>query len=403
MAGEIQLGGVTLATESGGTITLSNVNATTLIQFNPNYIESSQQITGGNDVFVGFYAGSTTIAERRTLNIPAMQLRVNASVYTLSNATTLDANTSGSWASGETTYATAANRAGKDFYIYAVEPSSGTTPNFCLSANSSIPSGTVGGVTVTADNSRKLGGFHCLCANVGPIANHELTDYLIGDILPRSVWDQHAHRPESPPEGMVYIGNRLWADIYLASNPGGTLETVFGARPIAGGSPTGATNHPTPYYHWYNFAERFAEINKRLPTQAEFISLALGSNEETNISGSTFANKTTGNHVDTASRRMISDIGCEDCCGALWQWLNETGGQNAGASWAVQDTTGSANSYDAVNSIGRGQGYAVPTRGLAGGLWADGAICGPRSVGWNDSPLNLYGSSGARGVSGSLY
>lgn len=359
----------------------------------PNWISAEQQLTGGNDVSVGFYDGSTDAAERRTINIPAMQLRINATVYTLSTATTLDANTTGSWASGETTYATAANRAGKDFYVYAVEPSSGTTPNFCLSANSTYPNGTVGGVTASADNSRKLGGFHCLCVAVGTISGHSLTGYLAGDILPRSVWTQHQHRPESNPEGMVFVGNRLWVDIYLASNTT-TLESSNGGIIVDGGS--------NPDYHWYNFAERFAEINKRLPTQAEFMALAIGSNEETNISGSASPG-TTGGHSDTAGRRMISNVGCEDCCGAMWQWVNETGGQNAGASLAVQDTAGNATTYDGANSIGRGQGYAVPTRGVVGGSWADGAGCGPRGVHWGRSPLYLGGGIGARGVSGSLY
>jgi hypothetical protein len=376
-----------------GTLTLGTALTADALARTPNWISAEQQLTGGNDVAAGFYSGSSTLAERRTINIPAMQLRINATVYTLSSATTLDADSSGSWASGETTYATAANRAGKDLYVYAVEPSSGTTPNFCLSANSSYPSGTVGGVTAGPSNSRKIGGFHCLCAAVGTISGHSLTGYLAGDILPRSVWTQHTHRPESNPEGMVFVGNRLWADIYLASNTT-NLESSNGGTIVDGAS--------DPDYHWYNFAERFAEINKRLPTQAEFMALAIGSNEETNINGSADP-VTTGGHSDTAGRRMISNIGCEDCCGAMWQWINETGGQNAGASWAVQDTAGDATTYDGANSIGRGQGYAVPTRGIVGGGWDSGAIYGSRGVYWNASPLVLSGNFGARGVSGSLY
>lgn len=391
MAGEIQLNSVSLATESSGLISFGS-SVQPISSAIPNYYLANQQLTGGNDVSAGFYDGSSTAAERRTVNIPEMQLRINATVYLLSTATTLDADTSGSWASGETTYATAANRVGLDFYVYAVEPSSGTSPNFCLSANSTYPSGTVGGVTATTDNSRKIGGFHCLCAAVGTISGHSLTGYLAGDILPRSVWSQHSHRPESSPEGMVFVGNRLWADIYLASNTT-TLESSNGGTIVDGAS--------NPDYHWYNFAERFAEINKRLPTQAEFMALAIGSNEETNISGSADPG-TTGGHSDTAGRRMISNVGCEDCAGALWQWCNETGSDGAGASWAVQDTAADATTYDGANSIGRGQGYAVPNRGVLGGSWVDGANCGSRGVLWNSSPLSLYSYFGSRGVSGSL-
>ena len=390
MAGEIQLNSVTLATESSGLISFGGSVQTIPI---PNWYLAEQQITGGNDVSAGFYAGSATASERRTVNIPAMQLQINATVYTLSTATTLDADTTGSWASNEISKATPSSRNGEDVYIYAVEPSSGTTPNFCLSSNSTYPNGTVGGVTASATNSRKIGGFHCLCVDVGTISGHSLTGYLDGDILPRSVWTQASHRPTSSPEGMVYVGNKLWADIYLASNTT-TLESKYNQTIVDGAS--------NPDYHWYNFVERFAEIDKRLPTQAEFMALAIGGNEETNISGSADPG-TTGGHSDTASRRMISNVGCEDCAGALWQWANETGSDGAAGSWAVQDTASDGTTYDGVNSIGRGQGYAVPNRGLVGGAWYSGAECGSRGVDWDRSALFLNVSFGSRGVSGSLY
>jgi len=390
MAGEIQLNSVTLATESSGLISFGGSVQTIPI---PNWYLAEQQITGGNDVSAGFYAGSTDATERTTVNVPAMQLRINATVYTLSTATTLDADTTGSWASNETSKATAANRNGENVYVYAVEPSSGTTPNLCLSSNSTYPNGTVGGVTASATNSRKIGGFHCLCVDVGTISGHSLTGYEEGDILPRSVWTQFSHRPTASPEGMVYVGNKLWADIYLASNTT-TLESSYGGTIVDGAS--------NPDYHWYNFVERFAEIQKRLPTQAEFMSLAIGSNEETNISGSADPGA-TGGHSDTASRRMISNVGCEDCAGALWQWINETGSDGAAAGWAVQDTASDGTSYDGANSVGRGQGYSVPNRGFVGGRWSDGVRCGSRGVGWDLPPLDLGGSIGSRGVSGSLY
>jgi hypothetical protein len=394
MAGEIQLNSVTLATESGGLISFGG-SVQAVPPTIPNWYLAEQQITGGNDVSAGFYAGSTDATERRTVNIPAVQLRINATVYTLSTATTLDADTTGSWASNETSKATAANRNGEDVYVYAVEPSSGTTPNFCLSSNSTYPNGTVGGVTASATNSRKIGGFHCLCVDVGTISGHSLTGYLDGDILPRSVWTQASHRPTSNPEGMVYVGNKLWADIYLASNTT-TLESSYGGTIVDGAS--------NPDYHWYNFVERFAEIEKRLPTQAEFMALAIGSNEETNISGSADP-VTTGGHSDTASRRMISNIGCEDCAGVLFQWANETGSNGAASSYLVQDTSSDTSTYDGRVGleINRGQGHSVPNRGLLGAKWSDGAICGSRGVNFNNSPLALSDALGSRGVSGSLY
>ena len=393
--------GNAVVSESGGIVNLGSVVQTIPI---PNWYLAEQQITGGNAVSVGFYAGSATASERRTVNIPAMQLRINTKVYTLSSSSTLDANTAGSWASNETSKATAASRNGEDVYVYAVEPASGTTPNFCLSANSTHPSGTVGGVTASATNSRKIGGFHCLCANVGTISGHFLTGYLEGDILPRSVWTQAQHRPESNPEGMVYAGNRLWVDIYLATTVNSQLVSVYDAYPQVGGTAAQYPNSPTPYYHWYNFVERFAEVNKRLPVQSEFMRFALGSNEETNITGNSFPDKTTGgNIITTESRRMISDFGVEDCAGALWQWSNETGSDGAIASWVEQDTAGTANSLDNQLSIGRGKAFAVPNRGILGGSWGSAEICGSRGIAWAYSPLLLVEFIGARGVSESKF
>jgi len=289
-----------------------------------------------------------------------------------------------------------------DLYLYAVAGTSGLA--FCVSANSTAPSGTFSGVTCTENNTRKLGGFHCLCLSVGAITGHELINYATGDILPRSVWDAHKHRPESNPEGMVYANNGLWVDIYLATTVNDQLVSAYDTYPQSGGyDATNYPNSPIPYYHWYNFVDRFAEVNKRLPVQSEFMSFALGSNEETNVTGSTFATKTTGGNSDTNSRRMISNFGVEDCAGAFWQWINETGHTGAGASNAVQDTAGTANTLDNQLGIGRGQGYQVPVRGIVGGNWGSGSECGSRGVVWNDLPLVRGANRGARGVSVSKF
>jgi hypothetical protein len=47
-----------------------------------------------------------------------------------------------------------------------------------------------------------------------------------------------------------------------------------------------------------------------------------GSNQKTNILGSADP-VTTGPHIDTAGRRMISNIGLEDGCGVMNQWLSD--------------------------------------------------------------------------------
>lgn len=266
--------------------------------------------------------------------------------------------------------------AGTDYYVYVCDEADGTA-SIVVSLNSTYPDG------YTADNSRKIGGFHTLCANVGTISGHDLSDYSAGDILPASIWCLN-HRPKSDPEGMVYdAGSGIWVDIYLASVQSGELGSVYNATTADGSS--------AEAFHWYKFDQWFHRIKKRMPFQGEFQSLSMGSNQGTNIAGSADPGS-TGGHSDTAGRRMISNIGVEDACGAFWQWGIEGGATNdVGSAWA--------DAYDANDSGVGGQHYEAPNRPRFGGGWGDGVICGSRGSYWSSSPVDLGANHGARGVS----
>ena len=324
-------------------------------------------------------------SDNATLVSPSqLALRIGAQGYLLTAEVSLDLSQASSWdTTSPTDYTVASNRAGKDFYLYAVEPSSGNTPDFVLSANSTIPSG------YTASDARKIGGFHCLCVAVGTISDHELSDFAAGDILPQSIWDLH-HRSSGTQDGTVYDPHsRLWVDIYLASWSGSRMESIDGGTIADGAS--------SPHFHWYNFVELFGYEGKRLPRQDEFIRFTRGSNQETNISGSSDPGTTTG-HTDTAGRRMISDIGVEDACGVMWQWGLENSADKAWSGFNPADTSGDGGTYDGQNSIARGEGFDQPNRPRFGGSWNNGAECGSRCAAWNESPLSLVASVGARGV-----
>uniref|UniRef100_A0A6M3KRS6 Putative tail protein n=1 Tax=viral metagenome TaxID=1070528 RepID=A0A6M3KRS6_9ZZZZ len=288
-----------------------------------------------------------------------IMLRIGNNSYFLSAQIELDVDTAGDWDTVVgTDYSVAANRAGKDFYVYAVQPVSGSVPDFCLSANSTVPDG------YTADNSRKVAGFHCLCVAAGTIAGHTLTGYLQGDILPASVWDLY-HRPIASSEGMVYSEQAgLWVDIYLASGTG-----------VSTASANGGTISDTR--NWMDFVDDFAAVKKMLLDDIEFQIIAAGSNEETNIAGSADPG-TTGGHSDTAARRMVSNIGCEDCCGAMWQWLKDHSyrmdGVDLAASqaWAYYDLPGAKGSLYKQGTYG-------DVKLLAGGYWTAAAYSGSRS------------------------
>lgn len=309
------------------------------------------------------------------------QVNIGNAGYISTTDTTLQLSTVGE----------AAARAGKDVYIYACKPTSGSEPVFVLSLNSTVPTG------YNAQNSRKIGGFHCLCASVGTISGHTLSGYAAGDILPLSVWDL-LHRPVSEPEGMVWIeGLGIWVDIYLGSYNGSKLVSAYGALTADGSS--------SPAFHGEKFAEYAGLVGKRLVRRDEFIVFAKGSNEETSISGGVDPN-TTGGHVDTAGRRMISNYGIEDCCGALWQWTSDVFDSWDGhsATWRTESnsetyTEGEMRYYldgyswkkesvfnPAFDSTGHGSCFGLLRRGRVGARWGDGSVCGSRAA-------SLYGFS----------
>jgi hypothetical protein len=221
----------------------------------------------------------------------------------------LPLNVGGTWffldADQDITIATALDagvvEAGKDYCVYACVSAGALVIK--VSRNTTFPAG------FDANSSRKIGGFHTLCLAVGVIAGHTLTGYLAADILPLSIWDLR-HRPKSEPAGMVWSeAAGIWVDIYLASGTG--VDTV---------SVNGGTISDTR--DWLSFVDDFAAVKKQLLDDAEFQIIAAGSNEKTNIAGSADPVTTSG-HSDTAGRRMVSNIGCEDCCGVMWQWLRD--------------------------------------------------------------------------------
>ena len=88
---------------------------------------------------------------------------------------------------------------------------------------------------------------------------------------------------------------------------------------------------------------------------------------------------------------MISNIGLEDCCGALWQWAADVGSASTSASWG--------NAFTADDKYEGGQVYGTVYRPVVGGSWGSAAICGSRGSLWADGALYLAANIGARGAS----
>lgn len=259
--------------------------------------------------------GVSTAAERYTLLSPnILSANINGVGYALTAQKAIDLSQAASWdTQAPTDYTQAANRAGKDFFVYACQPASGIAPVILLSANSTYPSG------YGPSTSRKIAGFHCLCMGTGtdtagvtaPLPNtHALYNFGTGDILPASVWDLNFLPKTCAPQGMVYCAALgLWVDIYPQSGTGSSTASTFGS--------THTVNR-----NWMDFCDDLGAVGKRLLSDLEFQLAASGGNEQTNIAGSSDPG-TVGGHVDTAGRRMISNIGCEDMTGVIWQWLTD--------------------------------------------------------------------------------
>lgn len=272
---------------------------------------------------------------------------------------------------------------GRDYYVYLCQVDGGA--NLKVSLNSTYPEG------FSAFTSRKIGGFHTLCKDVGTISGHPLSGYSAGEILPLSFWTL-LHRPVSEPEGMVWIdGLGKWIDIYLDSVVNSKLVSAYGGT-IADGTSAEAFNGE-------KFVEWLGTVGKRPFFRNEFMVAAKGSNELTNIANSVDPG-TTGGHVDTAGRRMISSYGLEDCCGVLWQWGADIFDSFDGHSAQWMNNSGN-NTYADGNMHYYLDGYGWykesvynPTfdkqqygsclgllrRVLLGGAWVDGSLCGSRAT-----------------------
>lgn len=316
---------------------------------------------------------------------------------------------------------------GKDYYIFLCDGGESNDEVYKISLNSTYPTG------YGAANSRKIGGFHygkCRKVNSslapvnasGAVRGTSWESSVFNGIVPRSVWTL-AHRPKCSPEGMVYLADGVWVDIYLSSDDGaGGLASVYNATPLTG----------TEGLNWYDFVERAFIVGKRLLTYEEFCMMAYGSpgglaeNNTNAWSASANTGRQKTGYVDNA----VSSIGCRDAVGNVWEWLStltvrgdheklngsgtfdEKDGSRAGESY-----TGGNGHYHASNDgvwgwdttspfSGYGNIYEYNDHALTalrgGGRWTNGTRAGARAVTLDNCPWVISGSHGARCACGSL-
>ena len=240
----------------------------------------------------------------------------------------------------ERDFTVAENRGGLDFYIYACQPTEGVAPVLMVSANSTVP------LRYTSENSRKVGGFHCECADVEtPTPDHWMRGWKKGEIIPFAVWDLK-HRPSGAPEGMTWIPGHGWIGIYFLSSSGTATDRKLVTK--HGGTIADGTSVPT--WSDFDFIETLAKQSQHLPSNDALTAAGLGTPTGLAIKGATDP-VTTGGHVNTSDTRIVSYFGVEDGSGVVWTWGRES-------CWTTN-------------------GYY---RALVSGYWGGGGSCSPRWV-----------------------
>lgn len=287
--------------------------------------------------------------------------------------------------------------AGKDYYIYLCDTGGINDERYVISLNSTFPAG------YNSTNSRKIGGFHYgvnrrVNARNQPVnasdeafgTGWESTVYT--GIVPRSVWTLK-HRPQCSPEGMVFLTNNTWCDIYISSDDGlGGLQSRNNAVPMTG----------TEGMSWYTFNERAMNAGKRILSYDEFCAAAFGSPQGLADSNANAwsATTNTGRQVTGYVRNAVSSIGVRDAVGDVWKWTrssitraaHEIKADNGHGLPTGQGAWGwdTISPFEGYGNIYQYYDYSLAFL-LAGGHWYGGAQDGSRAVGcigypWNVSP-----------------
>lgn len=208
---------------------------------------------------------------------------------------------------------------GKDYYIYIVDPGKlDQNEIWKISLNSTFPAG------ATAENSRKIGGFHygrVRKINMQTFApqNASNADWGTGwedqvsvGINPFSVWCLH-HRSAGQQEGMAFIpALSSWVSIYMLSvgSATGQLVSRYNATPVSG----------SEGYTSFDAMEATRSSGMRPLFFAEFVVAAEGSPAaQDNNTYAWSASGNTGRNKTGQIDRAVSIYGLCDCCGTLWE------------------------------------------------------------------------------------
>lgn len=285
---------------------------------------------------------------------------------------------------------------GDDVYIYAVQHNDGRA-RLVASKNITVPDG------YTADNSRKIGGFHF--GRVRPVAQRYNAAFVPPvQIVPNSVWDLR-HRPTCDPTGMVeVVPGKLWVDIYLNSEGSGTWpENIpvsrYGVMPIR-----------DDIYARVDFHLLARNAGKRLPTVEEFLTYAEGAPQGNDGDNDTAwsATTNTGPTNTGAVAKAVSMFNVVDAAGNLWDWLDDH--HDLGLENRPDWTTDIVDvGKDAAFARGQSYTHVYGASGasswrcfIGGGPFNHGVRCGSRCLSSGAAPWLAHGVVGLRCVCDAL-
>jgi len=260
---------------------------------------------------------------------------------------------------------------GKDYSLFIVPDGDNDVALKC-SLNKTAPEG------YTTTDTRRIGGFHTLCADAGTITtSHSLNGWYAGDIIPNSVWTLW-HKPAvASPSGARYVPERdAWKTIYRQSGTGKNTVFEYGAT---------VTRSRTTWDHELDLAS----VGWEFPTSLDFTISEQGIVPLKAVYGKAEASCTkAGGWKNENSIRMLTDGGDESTCGGLWTILQERG-PAGGSDWKSSGTTGYTDSYT----------YGTIYRLLGGGRWTDSGYAGPSARNGVDLALNTNTAVSALGWS----
>mgnify|MGYP001770677065 CR=1 FL=1 len=274
---------------------------------------------------------------------------------------------------------------GDDICIYAAQSATGVS-DLIASKNTTFPDG------YTADNTRKIGGFHV--GRVRPFSERYNASYVpaVG-IVPNSVWDLH-HRPVCDPSGFAEMPDGRWISIYQLSEGSGTGAGVV---PV---SRYGATPIKDDIYARKDFPNLLQNAGMYAPDVQLFRCYAQGAPQgsDTNNDTAWSATSNSGPTTTGAVAKAVSQFNIVDAVGNLWDYLSTE--YNTGTAWNW-DRSVVNTGIDASHP--RGEVYHDNWRSaLGGGRFDHGARDGAECVNWINFPWNSSGSVGVRGVSDPL-